>query len=93
MEISIDELDKVATVLGCSLEDMIKQAREMREQEKMTMQKAEHLLREAKKAGLKDTLLDTLKLVVDPSFYENLVKEAAKLNGEEDLNSQQNAES
>ena len=79
-ELSPDEISDVGTILGLELEDIILKAKDLRDEDKLAKEKTGHLLQKAQEAGLKDTLLDTLKLIVDPDLYDDLVEEAEKLN-------------
>ena len=81
--LSFDEAEQVASALGRTLEDLFHEAAEKRETEHRAQQQAELLVQEAKHTGLKDRVMETLKYLVDPDFYEQLVKESQRLDDEQ----------
>jgi hypothetical protein len=90
-ELAPDEISNVGAVLGLELEEIIARAKYIRGKEELALDKAEDLLKKAKEVGLKDTLMDTLKLIVEPDLYDSLAKEAEKLNGKDASESPQQA--
>ena len=88
-ELAPDEISNVGAILGLELEEIIARAKYIRGKEELALDKAEDLLKKATEVGLKDTLMDTLKLLVEPDFYDSLAKEAEKLNGKDASESSQ----